>query len=159
MAKTKLFLQRITVLILGLSTALVLLAADYPNASDKKSQEGHIRVYISGVRQPKGQILCALFRHRDDWLDRIYQGARAKQSSQGRVICDFPKVPHGHYALSLFHDVNSNTKLDKNWLGIPKEGYGFSRDPSIGFGPPGWDETVFTHKGKMMRLSSKLRYP
>jgi uncharacterized protein (DUF2141 family) len=40
--------------------------------------------------------------------------------------CDFEDIPPGTYALAVIHDENMNGKLDTNWLGIPKEGYGFS---------------------------------
>ena len=32
-------------------------------------------------------------------------------------------LPHGEYAISLFVDSNGNKKIDKNFLGIPKEQY------------------------------------
>jgi uncharacterized protein (DUF2141 family) len=32
----------------------------------------------------------------------------------------------GEYAISLYHDVNGNNKLDTGLYGIPVEGYGFS---------------------------------
>jgi len=42
--------------------------------------------------------------------------------------CDFEDIPPGTYALVVIHDENMNGKLDTNWVGIPKEGYGFSND-------------------------------
>ena len=36
---------------------------------------------------------------------------------------------------SLLHDENENSKLD-TMLKIPKEGFGFSRNPAIRMGPP-----------------------
>ncbi len=42
--------------------------------------------------------------------------------------CDFEDIPPGRYALAVIHDENMNGKLDANWLGVPKEGYGFSND-------------------------------
>jgi uncharacterized protein (DUF2141 family) len=41
------------------------------------------------------------------------------------------------------HDVNKNGELDKNALGIPKEGFGFSNDAAGTFGPPGFDKAKF----------------
>jgi outer membrane protein len=35
-------------------------------------------------------------------------------------------VPAGEYALVVFHDENGNSRLDKNFIGIPKEPMGFS---------------------------------
>ncbi len=47
----------------------------------------------------------------------------------------FGDLPSGTYALALIHDENGNRKLDTT-LGIPREGFGFSRNPAIRFGPP-----------------------
>jgi len=47
----------------------------------------------------------------------------------------FEGLPHGSYAVAVIHDANGNNKLD-TLLGIPREGFGFSRNPVIRFGPP-----------------------
>ena len=47
----------------------------------------------------------------------------------------FEDLPSGTYALALIHDENGNGKLD-TMLGIPKEGFGFSKNPVIRFGAP-----------------------
>jgi uncharacterized protein (DUF2141 family) len=51
-------------------------------------------------------------------------------------------VVPGRYAVSFIHDENENKKLDTNFLGIPTEGFGFSRDAMGTFGPPGFDATA-----------------
>jgi len=54
----------------------------------------------------------------------------------------FDALPAGDYALAVIHDANGNAKLD-TMLGIPKEGFGFSRNPAIGFGPPSFSNARF----------------
>ena len=46
-----------------------------------------------------------------------------------------PALPRGDYALAVIHDENGNARLD-TIAGIPREGFGFSRNPPIRFGPP-----------------------
>lgn len=48
---------------------------------------------------------------------------------------DFVDLPPGSYAVALFHDENDNGRLDKRF-GIPTEGFGFSNNPHLWFGPP-----------------------
>ena len=49
----------------------------------------------------------------------------------------------GVYAISLFVDSNDNKVIDKNFLGIPTEQYGFSND-AIGFlGSPSFEDASF----------------
>ena len=52
----------------------------------------------------------------------------------------FDGLPSGDYALALIHDENGNGKLD-TVMGIPREGFGFSRNPAIRFGPPKFVES------------------
>jgi uncharacterized protein (DUF2141 family) len=49
-------------------------------------------------------------------------------------------------------------KLDTNWLGIPKEGYGFSRDAQGGLGPPLFSAASFPYDGESVNLTISLNY-
>ena len=70
----------------------------------------------------------------------------------------FEKIPYGTYAISVLHDENSNGKMDKNWLGMPKEGCGISTNPKIGMGGPKFNDSVFTLNAKQMELTIGMRY-
>jgi acyl-CoA reductase-like NAD-dependent aldehyde dehydrogenase/uncharacterized protein (DUF2141 family) len=65
-------------------------------------------------------------------------------------------LPPGTYAVSLYLDENGNQKLDKNWLGIPKEPVGVSREPKGSFGPPRFEDCVFAHGQASERITIKL---
>ena len=52
-------------------------------------------------------------------------------------------LPHGEYAISLFVDSNGNKKIDKNFLGIPKEQYGFSNNVMGRMSAPSFDQAKF----------------
>jgi uncharacterized protein (DUF2141 family) len=67
----------------------------------------------------------------------------APPARQGTTSVTLPAVPPGDYGAQAFHDENSNDKVDQNFLGIPKEGVGFSRDAPIRLGPPKWAAAVF----------------
>lgn len=59
------------------------------------------------------------------------------------VRLQFPDPAPGTYAVKVFHDVNDNGVLDTNWMGIPKEPYGFSNDAMGTFGPPSFQQASF----------------
>jgi uncharacterized protein (DUF2141 family) len=46
----------------------------------------------------------------------------------GRVEFRVRNVQPGRYAIAVFHDLNGNGKLDRNFIGLPQEPYGFSND-------------------------------
>jgi len=56
----------------------------------------------------------------------------------------FNNVPNGTYALFVFHDKNNNNKMDKNFLGIPKEGYGASQNKLPFASAPNFNDNKFT---------------
>jgi uncharacterized protein (DUF2141 family) len=54
-----------------------------------------------------------------------------------------PNIPAGEYAVAVFADMNGNGILDSNFIGIPKEPVGVSRDAKGGFGPPSFADAAF----------------
>jgi uncharacterized protein (DUF2141 family) len=53
-----------------------------------------------------------------------------------RCTVIFGNLEPGRYAAIAFHDENRNGKLDKNFLGVPAEPYGFSNSARGFLGPP-----------------------
>lgn len=51
-----------------------------------------------------------------------------------------------------------NGKMDTNWIGIPKEGYGFSNDAKASFSAPSSSDAAFAYDGHTLDLTLKLRY-
>jgi uncharacterized protein (DUF2141 family) len=71
----------------------------------------------------------------------------------------FEDLPAGTYAVSVFHDVNSNNRLDKNFMGIPKEGYGASRNRLPFAAAPTFADNKFElPAGATTTLSIRLRH-
>jgi uncharacterized protein (DUF2141 family) len=68
------------------------------------------------------------------------------------------RVAPGDYAVSVFHDQNSNGKLDRNFMGMPKEGVGASNDAAGHFGPPKSDDARFSYKGGRSVLAIHVKY-
>jgi uncharacterized protein (DUF2141 family) len=72
--------------------------------------------------------------------------------------CDFESIPPGTYAMVVVHDENMNGKLDTNWLGRPKEGYGFSNDAKSLARAPSFSDASFAYDGQNVNLTMTLRY-
>lgn len=62
----------------------------------------------------------------------------------------------GDYALALVHDENGNGRMD-TFLGMPREGFGFSRDAPVRFGPPRFEDARFALEGSQT-LVVTMRY-
>ena len=129
-------------------------------AQSQEPQESLIHVDIDGLRSDRGQVLCALFSSAADFPKRADRAvAHAKSEISGRhATCEFQGVSPGTYALSVFHDENSNGKLDTNFLGIPREGVGASNNAKGHFGPPKFSAAAFQHSGGRINLKIRVNY-
>ncbi len=110
-----------------------------PRAAEAGGED--LLVPISVVRNAKGRVFVALY-NQSGWLRAgrfiDYREVRAKQ---GQVTAVFRGVPAGRYSVAVFHDENANGRVDTNWLGLPAEGFGFSRITP--FRVPSFGETSF----------------
>lgn len=104
-----------------------------------------LQVVFSNLRQPTGRVYIAVFDSKAAYLQT--EEARFQKivpvQSAGTVEVNFSDIPAGAYALSCFHDINGNGRLDTNWLGIPTEPYCFSNNARPRFRAPTWEETKF----------------
>lgn len=136
------------------------LALAAGTASVSKGSGGALRVNIKGLRDNRGDVVCALFAAADHFPKRIDKAfsRTAAEISEGHAECEFSAVPPGIFAVSVFHDENSNGKLDTNWLGIPREGVGASNNPKARMGPPKFAAAKFRYFGKAMEIDVTIHY-
>lgn len=99
------------------------------------------RIVVTGIENPQGKINVGLYNSTSDFphKESVFQGQTVRADST-EVVVTFSGLPQGDYAVAIFHDENDNGKLDKNFIGIPSEAYGFSNDAHGRFGPPTFEE-------------------
>jgi len=97
-----------------------------------------LTIEIEELRNNNGQLHLELSNENEERLVAI-TGA----ISENRCVIVIENLEPGMYAFRYFHDENMNDKLDTNWLGIPKEGFGFSNEPRMTFGLPSFEKTLF----------------
>jgi uncharacterized protein (DUF2141 family) len=120
-----------------------------------------IHVTILNIRNSLGSVDCALFNSPSGFpADTLRSALRlsAMKVPDRSAHCDFTELPPGRYALVVLHDENMNGRIDYNWLGMPREGYGFSNDVHGKLGAPSFDRAAFAYDGKAMDLTVTLRY-
>jgi len=112
--------------------------------------QSKLSVNVHGVPSSKGKISVAIYNQADGFLkfDTSY-AHNSVIAKEGITQLSFKNLPEGEYALAIFHDENGNDKLDKNWLGIPKEKVAFSKAKMKMFGPPEFKECAFLVKSDM----------
>jgi uncharacterized protein (DUF2141 family) len=119
-----------------LSVCLLLAAA----AATSTVAAATVEVHVSAVAGGKGSVKVAVC-DRERFLKQCAYSASMPARDGNNVIL-VPNVPKGTWAVLAYQDENGNGQLDRNFIGIPKENYGFSRDAASKFGPPGFDDAA-----------------
>lgn len=120
------------------ATFVLLLAAQAADAAD-------LHVKVDGITQSTGTISAMLIDSPEAWDGKSepVSGRRAKISATGSIELVFDSLVPGDYAIRVMHDENDNGQLDRNLVGMPTEGYGFSNNPRV-MRAATFDEARFT---------------
>jgi len=150
----------------GLAAGLALLLMGLP------AWAGDLKVSIEGVRSSAGTLMIGLYdspEHFNTAIDKAEEvgtlndearlGGVALRAIAGTQSVVFTNLNPGSYAVIVFHDENDNGKLDKNFLGVPIEGYGFSNNAQGSLGPPDFKEVAVTLDEAGKEISISLIYP
>jgi len=133
-------------LVAGALAALALPAVAEnppPPIPNEAKTHGTITVRIEALRNNNGTVYVSLFDNKKAFGDNkgAVVSVQARPANRTAVVM-LDNVAPGRYALSFIHDENDNKKLDTNWIGIPKEGFGYSKDAMGKFGPPKFDDAL-----------------
>ena len=141
--------------------ALLLLGAvSLPaQAQEANTGKGVIRVTVGNLRNTQGLVGVALFDTKQGFPDKPEKAIEGHSVQAGdQCVVVFANVPYGTYAVSVLHDENSNGKMDKNFIGIPKEGFGTSNNPKIRRGPPSFTESSFNLENNELAMKIDMNY-
>lgn len=120
--------------------------------------EPELQVEFSNIRAAKGNLYVAVYDREGAFLkvDQVRSKKIAPVLQTGTMKINLGNLPPGKYALSCFHDLNGNGKLDTNWMGIPNEPYGFSNNARPQFRAPKWAEAAFDWNGTGRVISVRV---
>jgi uncharacterized protein (DUF2141 family) len=131
---------------------LILFVSGIISGHDKtpeiKTDTGTLLILVRGFKNTDGQLMVALYNKADEFLKGDpYKGSITEISANEELI-KFENLPYGDYAVAAIHDMNNDGKLDKNAIGIPTEGYGFSNNVIDKYGPPTFLQASFVFAGR-----------
>ncbi|HWE84552.1 MAG TPA: DUF2141 domain-containing protein [Terracidiphilus sp.] len=128
--------------------AILLALAAAAACAQQNPAAGHdctLRIHVDGFRNTRGNLGTIIFTSANGWPEDenkcLRHGPAPIDKSTRTAVAEW-RLPPGNYGVAAIHDENSNHKLDRNFLGIPKEGFGFANNPHVGFGPPPFSAAV-----------------
>lgn len=137
-------------------TLLLSLFFTFAQAAVPATQ--NLNVEITDVRSKSGSILVSIFNDSDAFPRNSEKAVvKLKLSVSEAANFSVPDLPPGDYAIAVAHDENENGKVDMNFLGIPKEGFGFSQNSRVVFGPPSFEKAKVTLSEESAATSTKIK--
>lgn len=129
-----------------------MLAAQLP------AQVTDLQISLEQLRNRRGILHVCLTREQKHFPDCSRDPHAIKRSvPASETTLRFDGISPGDYALTVLHDENANGKLD-TLLGIPREGFGFSRNPVVRFGAPKFRQVRIGLPAGFARQSIRLQY-
>jgi uncharacterized protein (DUF2141 family) len=128
--------------------------------SNREMFNSVLTVTINGIKNKQGQLCLSLFENE---LGFPSNGNNAIQIyclevTDTQLEVKFPNLQAGNYAVAVFHDANNDGTLNRNWLGIPTEGFGFSKNPNILKGIPKFVDSAIIVTDSHTNIEIQIKY-
>lgn len=113
-----------------------------------------LTIEVTNIKTVKGHVYFALYKNPKNFPsgERFYKRVKVKVSKSS-VKYTYKNLASGDYAVAVYHDRNDDNKCNLNLIGIPTEGYGFSRNVKPVFSVPKFnDAKINLNKDKMTSI-------
>ncbi|WP_169303043.1 DUF2141 domain-containing protein [Thalassotalea mangrovi] len=121
-----------------------------------------VEIALSPVQSAKGQIVVKVYQQQKNWMSEdegesfmthIHSFTEEQPGDPEMINFD---LPEGDYALFLYQDLDMDSEMKTNWIGIPKEPVGTSNDAKGKMGPPDFDDALFNVPSEGTKLKITL---
>ncbi len=128
--------------------------------ADASSSIPRLFVTVTGARSDAGNVTFTLYGS-DPAAFLAHKGSigliRVLLTMKAAQAC-FALAAPGSYAVAVYHDENDNHHFDRNFLGLPVEGYGFSNNATVLLAPPSFRAVRIAVHAGANRIAIRLRY-
>jgi len=111
------------------------------------AQSFNIQLKVEGIDEVKGEICIGIYGNQEDYSNsknRVWGDCIMVDDDHFEYLIE--GIPAGHYAISIFQDIDINGELNTNWIGMPTEPFGFSNNAKMRMGPPKYEDASFEIK-------------
>lgn len=121
----------------------------------------NISAQIAGFNTNTGTVRLTLFeeKQKNNFPNKSEKASYTSNTTiiNGAAIISFKNVPAGNYAIFVYHDSNNNQKLDHNWIGLPKEKFGYYKHYKVKLRPPSFKDVSFKISDSDMNINIVLQ--
>ena len=119
---------------------------------------GDLIVNVDNIQQEKGTVFVGLFNSKRTFrkIKKVYNFEKVNPTAESVEVV-IKDVPFDDYAIVIFQDYNENKKFDKNFMGIPKEPFGFSTNFVVTRRAPKYNQVTFEHQKDSTELNIRLQ--
>ncbi len=120
------------------------LTAAFMNPSVSKAADGlKLEVTVKNIKSSRGKLIALVYTSKVGFPVELEKAANqvTVAAHEGETKLTFEGLKPGECAISIIHDENDDGKLNTNFIGIPREGVGVSRDAKGSFGPPSYSDS------------------
>lgn len=138
---------------------IVILASVFSLALGNPLERGKFIVKIEGLRNDLGDLRLAIYDKESNFLEdggcyKKYVG----KIQNGECVIETENIPYGEYAIGIMHDENKNGRIDFNSIKLPKEGFGFSNNPSVRIKKPSFNEAKINLAKPVKKIKIQAKY-
>jgi len=116
-----------------------------------------LELEVAGLTSTAGDVVAVLYDSSDGFPTKTKLAVATVTVPAGRAV-RFEGLTPGRYAVSLFHDVDGDGKLDMWWFGPPKEGVASSNDAAGRMGPPSFDDAAIDIAADDVKQAVTMNY-
>lgn len=142
---------------------LVIVSLMFLSCSVLADNEGNLNVFIKGFDNSNGTARVAIFNSEDSFRDAGFTTVGALYAASlpivnGQVVWHLKDLPYNAYAIKVFHDVNNDGEMKKNFFNVPEVGFGFSNNPMNTKGTITFQQAVFLVNAKQQQITIQIRH-
>ncbi len=137
---------------------LICLCSAFTPANELRT--GVMIVEFDHLKAQNGIVEVSLFNNGATFLEAGHASFKKRQKVvNGKVKVIFDNIPFGDYAAVSYHDINENSEIDRNFIGIPKEPVAVSRLTKKQFSLPNFkDAKIDFNQTEMVVKLQFLKY-
>lgn len=119
------------------------------------AQNSNLTINVSNLKDNTGVLVAELYNSKENFLKKAYKTG-SSVIKVNTALVQFTGIPTGEYTVLVYQDKNSNGKLDKYFIGMPKEPVACSNNAKGFMGPPKYEEAKFNVGATDTKITIKM---